>query len=74
LNEQYGVIFGSHPPNSLEVALIEILHSRERRAIRDLGYSVDSAKQSTKDEADRRMEEWWQGGTNNDLIAEKSSI
>jgi hypothetical protein len=74
LNEQYGVIFGSHPPNSPEVALIEILHSRERRAIRDLGYSVDSAKQSTKDEADRRMEEWWQGGTNNDLIAEKSSI
>jgi hypothetical protein len=74
LKEQSAVIFGSHPPNTPGLALIETLHSYERRALRDFKYSVDNAKQSTKDEADRRMEEWWQGGTNNDLIAEKSSI
>jgi hypothetical protein len=58
LKEQYGVIIGSHPPNSPEVALIETLHSCERWALRDSRYGVDNEKQSTKDEADRRVEEW----------------
>lgn len=74
LEEDFGIIFGAHPPNSPELALIETLHGYERRALRDFRFNVNDAKQSTKDEADRRMKEWWQALTNDHLIAEKSSI
>lgn len=74
LEEDFGIIFRAHPLNSPELALIETLHGHERRALRDFRFSVNNAKQSTKDEADRRMKEWWQGPANDYLIAEKSSI
>lgn len=74
LEEQYGVIFGPHPPNSPELALIETLHGFEHRALQDFRFNVDNARASTKREADRKMKEWWQGDTNDNLIARKSSI
>ena len=67
------MIFGPHPPSSPELALIETLHGFEYRALQGFRFNVDNTRTSTKREADRRME-WWQGDTNDNLIARKSSI
>jgi hypothetical protein len=58
LKEQYGITFGSHPPNSPQLALIETLHGYEHRALQDFRFSVDNQREDTRDEADRRMKEW----------------
>ena len=58
-----------HSPNSPVLVLIETLHGFERRAPRDSRVNVDNARQSTNDEADRRMKGWWQGEDNDNLIA-----
>jgi len=63
LEEQYGVTFGPHPPNSPELALIETLHGFEHRALEEFRFNVDNQQSTTKEEADRRMKEWWQSDT-----------
>jgi hypothetical protein len=73
LEEQYGITFGPHPPNSSDLALIETLHGYEHRALEEHRFNVDNTRQATKDEADTMMKKWWQGDNNNNLIAEKSS-
>lgn len=44
-----GIVFGEHPSNSPDLALIETFHSHERRALRDYRFSVDNARASTKE-------------------------
>ena len=69
-----GSLLGRIYLDSPKLVLIKILYGFKRRALRDFRYYVDNARQSVKDEADRRIKDWSREEDNNNLIVSKSSI
>ena len=52
-----GSLLGRIYLDSPKLVLIKILYGFKRRALRDFRYYVDNARQSVKDEADRRIKD-----------------